>query len=74
MTNILADWVGRKFVIADNLYNDSQYVVVLTDFKYWISVSDELLLWCEKNNCTKQYVTVNIPDEKTLTLFYLRWS
>lgn len=75
MNDIFAGWKDRKFVVSDDYYyNDFQYVVVLIDFMYWHSVSDDLLLWCNQNNCTMKGLTVNIPDEKSLTLFYLRWA
>jgi hypothetical protein len=34
----------------------------------------EFSQWCRDHNCEVAHVYVDIPDDKTVTLFLLRWA
>ena len=72
--DIFEDWKKNRFVVADikELYNG--ILVVMTDIKYWVDNAEELVEWCQENNCITKGMTIEIPDEETLLLFRLKWS
>lgn len=73
--DILADWKKNRFIIAPSaIMHEDVHIVVLTDFAFWNSKSDELITWCDQYNCTMQGMTVNIPTDDLLTVFCLQWS
>lgn len=75
MTDVFEQWKQQRFIIAPpDLIDEGVILVILSDYKYWVDNTDELLLWCKENNCENQGMTVVIPSEKTLTAFCLRWS
>ena len=72
-TDIFQEWKDNKFIVVKNI---EQYknLVVLTNISHWHQNYDELWVWCEKHNCKVQGMTIEMPDEQTMTLFVLRWS
>ena len=77
--DVFADWKNQRFVIApkhtfvdDN--TDFKHLIVLTDIKFWVLATDDLNRWCEENNCRSKGMTVEIPSDRELTLFCLRWA
>jgi len=72
--DILADWRGRKFVLADPALHDSQgHLIVLVDFGFWVDNYGDLERWCRNNNGQIQGMTVVLPTDQSLTSFLLRW-
>jgi|LakMenEpi03Aug12_release.lakeMendotaPanAssembly.Ray.scaffolds.fasta_scaffold672230_3 hypothetical protein len=66
-------WDKRKrYIITRNLGLGT--IVVLTDIKFWNMHYEELKDWCDKNLAEIHGMTVDFPNEKTLTLFCLQWS
>ena len=66
-----------KFVVADALVSQSLYrycIIILSDFGFWADNTDALQKWCEEHGGSVEGMTVNIPDDRTLTAFCLRWS
>lgn len=78
MTDIFHDWKKNRFVVAPEfgfrLKNNFKHVIVLTDIAFWAQEVDNLVPWCQENGCKNQGMTVEIPDDCTLTLFCLRWG
>lgn len=79
MTDDLTSYRNKRFVVAPSyisrdLLTVYGHIVVLTDFQYWHDKSDELLEWCKETGSELKGVTVDIPNDETLTLFCLRWS
>ena len=78
MTDIFHDWKKNRFIVAPefayDLGKDFKHVIVLTDIAFWAKEVDNLVPWCLENGCRTQGMTVEIPDDKILTLFCLRWS
>jgi hypothetical protein len=75
MTDIMQDWKDRRFVVADRALGFEDTVVVLTDYQYWANHVDELIEWCRATpGITNEGMTVICRDERSLTLFLLRWS
>lgn len=72
-TDIFQEWKDNKFVVVTNL-DEYKNLVVLTNIIYWHDNYTELWRWCEKHNCKVQGMTIEMPDEQTMTLFVLRWS
>lgn len=69
--------IRPRFVIADNEVSKSlnqHTIVMLGDINFWAHYYDELQRWCWSHGAEVVGMTVNIPDEKTLTAFCLRWS
>lgn len=72
--DILADWRGKKFVLADPALHDGQgHLIVLVDFGFWVENYGDLERWCCDNNCEIQGMTVILPTDQSLTSFLLRW-
>lgn len=78
MTDIFNDWKRNRFVIAPQfayrLDEPYQHVVVLTDIPFWVKEVDNLVPWCLEHGCRNQGMTVELPNDETLTLFCLRWG
>jgi hypothetical protein len=79
MTNkdLFSDWKSSRFIIAENSLFDKtnfEYLILLTDIKFWAENLEALQEWCLKNKSNQQGMTVEIPCEKTLVLFCLQWS
>jgi hypothetical protein len=80
MTDIMQDFKNRRFMVAPSYISRELpepvygHMIVLTDFSYWTEHIDDLLLWCGEHDCTVKGMTVDIPNDPTLTLFCLRWS
>lgn len=73
--NVMEEWKKSKFVVTDLFQFDGiMYVVVLSDFNFWANEIDELEDWCSQHNAKVKGMTVEIYNEETLTLFYLKWS
>lgn len=68
---------SQRFTVANLEVSQSlgQYtIVMLGDIGYWVDNYDALEQWCAVNGGSVQGMTVNIPDDQTLTAFCLRWS
>lgn len=77
--DIFADWKNMRFIVAPNYtFRDDKinfkHLIILTDIKFWALASDDLDCWCEENNCKTKGMTVEIPSDRELTLFCLRWA
>jgi len=74
----IGDWHTDKFMVVPPLLmpdgSDTDYMILLTDLKFWSDHVDEFVNWCLENGCTMQGMTVNIPTAETLTLFAIRWA
>lgn len=77
MTDIFHDWKQNRFIVAPEFTYDPncrfKHMVVLTDIPFWAREVDNLVPWCIEHGCNTQGMTVEIPDDETLTLFCLRW-
>lgn len=77
--DIFADWKNKKFVVTKNfVYEHSltpqfELLIVLAALGFWAEHVEDLDQWCKDNNAKREGMTVLIPDQKTLTLFALRW-
>jgi hypothetical protein len=73
---IMEDWKNKRFIVLTGLIQDFdwRYSVLLSDYNFWADNADKLAQWCTENNCKQEGMLVNFPDEKTLSLFCLRWS
>ena len=73
--DVFESWKNVRFVVANNVYVESENIIlVLTDAAYWIDHYHELEEWCQQHQGQVVGMTVELPDEATLTLFTLRWS
>lgn len=66
-----------RFVVADAVVSASfeqHTIIMLGDIGYWMENYEALQQWCQTNGGEVVGMTVNIPDEPTLTAFCLRWS
>jgi len=72
--DIFGSWKESRFIVAPHALVDDEKLVILTDYRYWIDHTDELLKWCTEYGAEAQGMTVVLPDEKTLMAFVLRWS
>jgi hypothetical protein len=73
-SDIFENWMHQRFIIAPDVLVDKEKLVILTDYKYWVDYTDELVAWCDANGAVTQGMTVVFPDEETLMLFVLRWT
>jgi hypothetical protein len=77
MGDIFAEWKKQRFIFSDKSMfpnTSGKYLIILTDVAYWVNNQDDLLDWCAEHDCDTQGMTVDIPDDKTLMLFKLRWT
>jgi len=76
--DVFEPWRGSRFIIAPGHLVDVddpfQYIIILTDIAYWHENWEKLQQWCEEYNSEILGMTVNIPDDKMLVLWTLRWS
>ena len=66
-----------RFVVADSIIAEElgqRVIVVLSDIGYWTKHYEALQQWCQENNSEVQGMTINIPDDQTLTAFCLKWA
>jgi hypothetical protein len=66
-----------RFVIADKLVSASfeqHRIIMLGDIGFWADHFEDLQQWCKETGARIEGMTVNIPDDRTLTAFCLRWS
>lgn len=66
-----------NFVVADTEISQSlgvPIIVVLANIEFWNHNYEALQAWCEQHHSEVQGMTVNIPDDTTLTAFCLRWA
>ena len=79
MTDIMQEFKDRKFVVTPSYISKGLpepvygHLVVMTDFTFWHDNFDALLAWANDNNCEVKGMTIDIPNDETLTLFCLRW-
>jgi len=69
--------VKPHFVVADPEVCERlsiPFIVMLSDIGFWVNNYDALSEWCNQCNSKVMGMTVELPDEKTLTAFTLRWS
>ncbi len=65
------------FVVADPEVCESlgvPFIIMLADLGFWTQNYDALKEWCERYNGKLLGMTVELPDEHTLTAFALRWT
>jgi hypothetical protein len=77
MTDLMHDWKRQRFVVLPGeLVEGSLYgiTVLMSDYNYWADHVGECVEWCSQHGCRIQGMTIEIPDEETLTLFSLKWS
>jgi hypothetical protein len=75
MTDIFAHWKRNRFVIGSEFVDHANCILILlTDISFWAEHLEELDQWCSDHLCTVKGMTVEIPNDATLTLFALRWS
>lgn len=70
--------IPEKFIVFDNaiLRNnqlENKRAVLLNDYKYWDANQRELTEWCKQTNSVQEGMLLMFPDERTLTMFCLRW-
>lgn len=66
-----------RFIVADSEVSNSMgmhAIIMLSDVGYWNEHYDELIDWCKLNESEIKGMTVDIPNDVTLTAFCLRWS
>jgi len=71
MTDIFEGWRDKRYVITEY---DDHTTIVLVDVLYWAKHYDQLIEWCDLNDCEPVGMTVDVHDTATLTAFALRWS
>lgn len=73
--DIFHSWKENRFIVAPHeLVDDGVILIVLSDYKYWVDHTDELVAWCKERGAQQQGMTVVLPNEVMLTEFVLRWS
>ena len=72
--DVFAEWKNNRFVVATNVYVEcNNILLVLTDMEFWTIHYKELEEWCQVHQGQTAGMTVELPDQATLTLFALRW-
>jgi hypothetical protein len=73
--DIFEDWKRNRFIITpQDLVDNDELLVVLTDFAYWSDHIGELVNWCSERDATIEGLTVAFGNEAALTEFVLKWS
>ena len=72
--DIMADFKKNKFVVAPDYLGFGPTMLILTDIGFWAENYNELGDWCGLHQCRLSGMTVDVPDDPTLTLFCLKWS
>ena len=77
MTDLMNDWKRQRFIVLPReLVEGSPYgiTVLMSDYNYWADHVGECIEWCGQYGCEIKGMTIEIPNDETLTLFSLRWS
>lgn len=76
----MSDYKNVRYVITPNWLNQElqppkpmEHLIVLCDIGFWADNYETLVEWVAEHNGIVSGMTVNIPDDETLTLFCLRW-
>jgi hypothetical protein len=72
--DIMAEYKNNRFVVEPQEFVNNKTTVVLCDIEYWNTHYEELKDWCDKHGCETQGMTVDIPNNRTLMMWMLRWS
>ena len=72
--DIMAEFKKNKFVVAPDYLGFGPTTVILTNLSFWSTNYTELGNWCGLHQCRLSGMTVDVPDDPTLTLFCLKWS
>ena len=72
--DVFADWKRNRFIVTDLSDTADCILVVLTDISFWSDNYEPLYEWAQEHGCRVVGMTVNIPNEETLTWFTIRWS
>lgn len=77
--DIFHSWKNQRFVVVENylvedLLDNSNFLVMLTDAGFWADNYDKLSDWCKLNGGHLQGMTVLFDTDDQLTMFTLRWS
>lgn len=73
--DLFAEWQGKKFFIAHHsLYDGDGYLVILSDYIFWVQHHQELLDWCDVYGGVVTGMTVMFDCQQNLTAFVLRWA
>lgn len=48
--------------------------IFLTDWLYWNDKYDALVQWCDQYDCGIEGLAVNVPNQRTLSLWLLQWG
>jgi len=74
--DIFGDWKKNRYILVpSDLSESDHHLIILTDVSYWVEHSDDFLEWCNSTPGVRtQGMTVELDNDKTLTLFMLRWS
>lgn len=52
----------------------SKYAVLLSDYKYWVSVEAELEEWLANNGGRKSGIVIEFKSNEELIMFKLKWT
>ena len=66
-----------NFIVADPDVCASlgiPFIIMLSNLGFWVEHYDALGEWCDRHHSKVMGMTVEIPDELTLTAFALRWT
>lgn len=77
MTDLMNDWKRQRYVVLPGELVEGRpfgITILMSDYNYWAEHVDECVLWCKQYGCRIQGMTIEIPDDETLTMFMLRWS
>jgi len=73
----LALLITKKFIVAraKGIGQNSETLVILSDYKFWANHTKELADWCAAHDhVTTKGMTVVFGNTATLTAFLLRWA
>jgi hypothetical protein len=76
MTDIMSDFKDKRFaIVAHDLFPENpNIIIVLVDIEFWNDHYDELQNWSSNYGAVVRGMTVDIPDQETLSLFCLKWA
>lgn len=75
--DIMHEYKNNRFVVTAAGLIDSEpgySTVVLSDIGFWNDHYCELEQWCQEHDCIIRGMTVDIPNDRTRTMWMLRWS
>lgn len=65
---------NARYVVLEPDKHDGAYMIILSDYNFWVTHWDELFEWCIEYDAKVDGSVVEFTDDESYILFKLRWG